>query len=91
MPRTTLLCRGQGQYGRAAVLTVARPQAVPIPARRVPQAPLAWAQQDSFTKPAQDRYATSTVTATHTHVLFYYTCTQTWVGHPQLEQVLLQV
>ena len=58
-----MACRGAGQYSKAAVLSVPRQKAVPIPIRKPSEAPIpppAWAQRASATRPAQDRYVCST-------------------------------
>ncbi|KAL0046758.1 hypothetical protein WJX82_009320 [Trebouxia sp. C0006] len=50
--------RGSGQYIKAAVLSVPRQKAVPIPIRKPSEAPIpppAWGQRASATRPTQDR------------------------------------
>ena len=58
-----MACRGSGQYSKAAVLTVARQKAVPIPIRKPSEAPIpppVWSQRASATRPTQDRYVCGT-------------------------------
>ncbi|DBA69891.1 TPA: hypothetical protein ACH3X2_012391 [Trebouxia sp. C0005] len=50
--------RGSGHYSKAAVLTVPRQKAVPIPIRKPSEAPIpppVWGQRASATRPTQDR------------------------------------